>query len=228
MVVNNSKKYQFTTSLVLKDQVLEIVDEAKLLGTFITSDLKWDKNTDYLVKEANKRMRLLHAASKFVKDKKILTQLYFTHIRCRLEQSAVLWHSSLTVKNIIDLERVQKSAVRVILGHGYESYSDTLKSLKIETLFERREKLCLRFAKKSLSVDNFKHLFPIYEKQHKMKTRASNKYEVCKSNSKRYNVSTIPHLQRSMNKQAELKKIEFKKLKLKTLSPVTLASPEDI
>ena len=204
------------------------MDEAKLLGTFITSDLKWDKNTDYLVKEANKRMRLLHAASKFVKDKKILTQLYFTHIRCRLEQSAVLWHSSLTVKNIIDLERVQKSAVRVILGHGYESYSDTLKSLKIETLFERREKLCLRFAKKSLSVDNFKHLFPIYEKQHNMKTRASNKYEVCKSNSKRYNVSTIPHLQRSMNKQAELKKIEFRKLKLKTLSPVTLASPEDI
>ena len=81
MLVNNSKKYQFTTSLVMKDQVLEVVDEAKLLGTYITSDLKWNKNTDYLVKEANKRMRLLHAASKFVKDRRILTQLYFTHIR---------------------------------------------------------------------------------------------------------------------------------------------------
>ena len=41
----------------MKDQVLEIVDEAKLLGTYITSDLKWDKNTDFLVKEAYKRMR---------------------------------------------------------------------------------------------------------------------------------------------------------------------------
>ena len=89
LLVNNSKKYQFSTGLEMKDQVLEIVDEAKLLGTYITSDLKWDKNTDFLVKEANKRMRLLHAASKFIKDKKILIQLYYTHIRCRLEQSAV-------------------------------------------------------------------------------------------------------------------------------------------
>ena len=37
LLVNKSKKYQFTTSLMLKDQVLEIVDEAKLLGTYITS-----------------------------------------------------------------------------------------------------------------------------------------------------------------------------------------------
>ena len=29
--MNNSKKYQFTTGLEMKDQVLEIVDEAKLL-----------------------------------------------------------------------------------------------------------------------------------------------------------------------------------------------------
>ena len=76
-----------------------------LLGTFITSDLKWDKNTNFLVKEANKRMRLLHAASKFVKDKKILTQLYYTNIRCRLEQSAVLRHSSLTKKKIKMINR---------------------------------------------------------------------------------------------------------------------------
>ena len=50
LVVNNSRKYQFTTGLVMKDQVLEIVNEAKLLGTYITSDLKWDKNTDFLIK----------------------------------------------------------------------------------------------------------------------------------------------------------------------------------
>ena len=97
MLVNNSKKYQFTTDLVMKDLVLDVVDEAKLLGTYITSDLKWNKNTDYLIKEADKRMRLLHAASKFVRDRTILTQLYYTHIRCRLEQSAVLWHSSLNM-----------------------------------------------------------------------------------------------------------------------------------
>ena len=104
--------------------------------------------------------------------------------------------------------------MRIIIGHGYESYSDTLKFLKIDTLFERREKLCLRFAMKSLKVEHFKHLFPLHKKQHDMTTKASMKYEVCKTNSKRLNVSTIPHLQRLLNKQAELKKIEFRKLKL--------------
>ena len=54
------------------------------------------------------------------------------------------------------------------------------------------------------------------------------KYEIWKSNSRRFNVSAIPHLQRLRNKQAELKKKEFRKLKFKTLSPVTLASSEDI
>ena len=106
MLVNNSKKFQFTTGLVMKDQVLDVVNEANLLGTYITSDFKWNRNTDYLIKEANKRMRLLHAASKFVIDRKILTQLYDTHIRCRLEQSAVLWHSSLTIKNLRTLLKV--------------------------------------------------------------------------------------------------------------------------
>ena len=83
---------------------------------------------------------------------------------------------------------------------------------------------------KSLSVENFKHLFPLYEKQHGMMTRDSMKYDVCTTSSKRYKVSTIPHLQRLMNKQSQLKKMEFKKLKLKfnPLSPVTLASSEDI
>ena len=222
MLVNNSKKYQFTTGLLMKDQVLEVVDEAKLLGTYITSDLKWNKNTDYLIKEANKRMRLLHAASKFVKDRKILTQLYYTHIRCRLEQSAVLWHSSLTIKNIVDLERVQKSAVRIIIGHSYDSYSETLKFLNIETLFERRERLCLRFANKSLNVENFKHLFPLYKSNHNMKKRHSLKYEQAKSSSKRYKMSTIPHLQRMLNKQAQMQFIDFKKLKLSTCHQLPL------
>ena len=46
-------------------QVLETLKETKLLGVYLTDDLKWNKNTEELVKSANKRMRLLHLASKF-------------------------------------------------------------------------------------------------------------------------------------------------------------------
>ena len=113
----------------------------------------------------------------------------------------------------MDLERVQKAAVRIIIGHRYDSYSQTLKFLNIETLFDRREKLCLRFAKRSLNVENFKHLFPLYKNEHNMKTRYSPKYEQARIISNRYKMSTIPHLQRLLNKEAQMQSINFKKLK---------------
>ena len=65
---NFSKNYQFKTNLILKNQEVEAINETKLLGLIITSDLRWDKNVDYLVKDANKRMIMLHAASKFSVD----------------------------------------------------------------------------------------------------------------------------------------------------------------
>ena len=44
MVFNFSKKYQFTTDILLKNEKIEIVHQAKLLGLILTSDLKWDEN----------------------------------------------------------------------------------------------------------------------------------------------------------------------------------------
>ena len=66
-------------------------------------------------------------------------------VRSKLDQSAVLWHSGLTVKNRNDLERVQKAAVRVILGEKYISYKNALNVTKIESLEVRRQNLCLKF-----------------------------------------------------------------------------------
>ena len=44
-----------------------------------------------------------------------LKKIYIQQIRSKLEQSAVVWHSSLTQKCKDKLERVQKSAFRIIL-----------------------------------------------------------------------------------------------------------------
>ena len=52
----------------MKGERLNIVDEAKLLGLIITSDLKWNKNTQKIVKDANLKMRMLHLASKFMNN----------------------------------------------------------------------------------------------------------------------------------------------------------------
>ena len=209
---NFSKNLQFKTDLELKKQKIENVNEIKLLGLILTSDLRWDKNVDYLVKDANRRMLMLHAASKFTSDKNVLKLIYYSRIRCKLEQSAVVWNSSLTQKNVSDLERVQKSAVRIICGKNYESYSDTLSELGMMRLSERRNILCLKFAKKSLKVDNFGKLFPLNSKSHDMKTRKSNFYKVSRSYSKRYLQSAIPSMQRQLNRDIKEQRESLKKL----------------
>ena len=63
--------------------------------------------------------------------------------------SCVIWGSRLTTENKIDLERVQKAAVRIILNKSYESYNEALIQANLETLEKQREKLHLNFAKTS-------------------------------------------------------------------------------
>ena len=85
------------------------------------------------VKDAKKRMIMLHAASKFTRDKQILREIYFTRIRCKQDQSAVVWNSSLTLKNISDLERVQRSAIRIIRSSVEAPLEVTLGSPSVRT-----------------------------------------------------------------------------------------------
>ena len=98
MIFNFSKKFQFTTKLSVENENIEIVKEVKLLGTYITDDLKWNKNTTELVKKSYKRMQLLNRAARFTKNVRDLRSIYLTYVRSILDQSAVVWHSSLTGK----------------------------------------------------------------------------------------------------------------------------------
>ena len=86
-------------------------------------------------------MQLLHNAVKFTKGKTDLKGLYMTNIRPVLEQSSVVWHSTLTSENSGDIERVQKAAVRLIMGSNHTCYEETLQQLKLRTLSERRSQL---------------------------------------------------------------------------------------
>ena len=42
MIFNYSRKYKFSTQVSLENENIETVKEAKLLGTIITDDLKWN------------------------------------------------------------------------------------------------------------------------------------------------------------------------------------------
>ena len=93
-------------------------------------------------------MQLLRKVASFTSNKQDLLVTYKTCVRGALEQSCTVWHSSLTKEQQSDLERVQKSALKVIMGKNYKSYENACESLNIEDLSTRRTRICLQFAKK--------------------------------------------------------------------------------
>ena len=145
----------------------------KLLETILTDDLKWSKNMREIVTKAYARMQLLHWASNFTSNVQDLKSIYLTYIRSVQEQSAVVWHSGLKVKNRRDLQWVQKAAVRVILKTKYTTYwyKEGLRKLKIETLEQRREQLCLKFAQNCLKNEKVRNVFHKKKNIHQMKKR---------------------------------------------------------
>ena len=123
-----------------------------------------------------------------------LLDIYKLFIRSHLEFCAPLWAGALSTKNNQDLERVQKTALKIILGHRYRSYDDALELIEEESLEERRISLCRKFVKTFSRNPNYSYLFP-----KGISTRTKFTYLEPECRTKRFGRSAIPHLIRILN-----------------------------
>jgi hypothetical protein len=201
MIFNFTNNYQFSTRLTLNNDIIETVDEIKLLGTILTNDLKWDKNTDNIVKKAFARMELLRKLSMFGAPIADLKKVYIAFIRSHCEQSSSVWHSGLTVQNKKDIERIQKFAFKIILKENYRTYQHALNILQLETLEDRRKSLCLTFATKCLGNPKMKHLFPPNNRIHQMVPRKYEHFQISHANTERLKGSPIIYMQNLLNEE---------------------------
>ena len=109
----------------------------------------------------------------------------------------------MTSENEIDLERVQKIALKIILKDKYKTYENALNILELDTLKDRREKLCLAFAQKCLKNKKMKHLFPPNRKNHEMETRVYENFEVFHANTERFKNGPIIYMQNLLNREVK-------------------------
>ena len=171
----------------------------KILGTIVKDNLSWDENCDLLTKKVNARMQLLRWVQSFGASLEEMTHLWILFCRSVLEQSCVVWHSSLTQDNIDDLERTQKTFAKLVLRDKYTTYKDSLIKLNLESLSERRQNLCLKFAKNGIKHNILSDLLPIHAKNHEMKTRNEEKYTVKFANTKRLKTGSVITMQNYLN-----------------------------
>ena len=108
-------------------------------------------------------MQLLRKISTFGASREDMIHIYKLFVRSALEHSSSVWHKSLTIENVNDLERIQKSAFRLILGSDYSTYENAQNVLNIETLSDRKEVLFKKFTLKCLQIDQMKNI--LKEKQ---------------------------------------------------------------
>ena len=143
------------------DETLKTINETKLLGVIVNDTLTWDSNTKFIVKRAIARVRLLHKLVEFSIPTEDLISIYILYIRSVLEQSCKVWHISFSFCNLTGLEREQKNALKIILKDDYIDYEISLKTSKLDSLVEPRERLCLEFAKACTKNETVKDIFPL-------------------------------------------------------------------
>ena len=136
--------------------------------------------------------------------------IFKSQVRGVLEYCSTVWHSSLTVNDSNDIERVQKAAMRLIMGTKYQGYKEALKDMSLDSLEERRKKMALNFVKKSLKQKTFSRLFPPTSNNHLMRKRNPEKYAVNSAKTERYRRSAVPFLQRLLNEDYDLQKKNIK------------------
>ena len=126
-----------------------------------------------------------------------LVMTYTSRVRGHLELNVPLWHFSITKKLSKSIERVQKSAAFVILGKlASLDYFCNLALLELEPLSDRREKLCRKFASKTIKHPFHSQMFSMVEGS---TTRTKRSVIVPKAKTARYDKSTIPNLARIIN-----------------------------
>ena len=102
-----------------------------------------------------------------------------------------------------DIERVQRCALRIILGHEYVSYEHALSILGLEDLERRRVRLCLNFALKAAKHEKHQHWFQ--KKFKTVNTRSKSKFCKVYARHARYEKSPICYLTQLLNEYFESK-----------------------
>ena len=120
------------------------------------------------------------------------------HVRSVVEFAAVVRHAGLTKENTEQIERVQKAAFAIILRGNYKTYENACTVLSMMKLAERREKLALNFANKSVKHPEHKEWFAPQVQTYNTRT-PSKPFKPTQAKTQRLMNSAIPHMTHLLN-----------------------------
>ena len=181
-----------------EENIIEVVEQIKLLGIIIRSDMKWCSNTKNMLAKCYKRMWMLRNLKKNGADQDQLLRIYIQQVRSVAEMGVPVWNAGLTLQEVNTIERIQKTALAIILGSSYTTYREALAMLSVDRLDARRTKLCLKFALKAVKHPKFSSWFA--PNTYHINTRSVKPpFKKINCRTGRYRKSPIPYLTDLLN-----------------------------
>ena len=207
-ISNFTKNHQFDSLLTIPGQQtpIQATTETKLLGYWLTTDMKPEVHVNYIVSKCYKRLWALRKLKNTGVSSEDILKFYNMKIRSVLESSCAVFHSMLKIEDSNDIERIQKITLKIILGPSYESYDSACNQLKIETLKTRRQTLSLNFALRLLDCPQHQSFF-LYSERKDIFLRKQPLFQTPLAHTDRYKKSPLPYLTKLLNEYFE-KKIE--------------------
>ena len=125
--------------------------------------------------------------------------VYKGYIRSLLEYAAPLWYLGLTKQQVDQVENIQKRVCKYILGRNYKSYTESLATLEMKTLHDRRVDICRDFAGKVLASDRFSTWFTPPVQNSIMQLRRSHVVKPFRYKTERFKSSLLPYMANLLN-----------------------------
>ena len=186
------KCYQgFIEPVQVEGKVIRQVKSSKLLGITINENLTWNEHINNIVKKANKRLFFLRTLKKSGVSTEDLNTYYKSVIRPVLEYCCQVWHPPIanneTQTNKI--EHIQERAAKIMLP--YMETHKAKEALKLESLFDRREKLCKRFFIAMCNSEHRLHYLLPARNNHDYNTRGCNNFKLPKCLTEKFKNSFV-------------------------------------
>ena len=97
------------------------------------------------------------------------------------EQGVVVWNSGITKYLSNELEKIQKVAMKIILGDNYASYEGSYTFFNVAKLSSRRTDLCTNYAVKLYKSKRSKEFFTPYSVRGRTDKQKLVKENVCRT-----------------------------------------------
>ena len=105
-------------SLSIGDQAIEVITDTNYLGLQIDSKLKWNKHIETVKNKANRSLRLIKYAKKYLPSD-VLNEMYRGIVEPHLSYCCSVW-SCCRESKISALQKTQNIAARIVANSPYD------------------------------------------------------------------------------------------------------------